>query len=221
MKQFDNKLKIFILIIIIILIGIYYFFIKKDDYTEISNANTLIINEQNNETEKTEEMNETEEKIIIHIIGAVKNEGIYELEIGSRIADSIEIAGGLTEDADIQNINLAYILEDGMKIYIPTKSDSPNEIIDNTEQYIYKENTNLTISENQQNSNKSTKNQKVNINTATQAELETLPGIGPSTALKIIEYRKENGKFRCIEDITKIKGIGESKYNKIKDLIKV
>ena len=100
-----------------------------------------------------------------------------------------------------------------------------NEIKDNTNIYISRESNNI---ENYNNSNKTTqnsksntniKNKKININTATQTELETLPGIGPSTALKIIEYRKQNGKFKKIEEISNINGIGENKYNKIKDLI--
>ena len=100
-----------------------------------------------------------------------------------------------------------------MKIYIPKKSEKSNEIQNNTNEYIVKENGNAKSSQNN--------NEKVNINTATQAELETLPGIGPSIAVKIINYRKENGKFAKIEDIKKVSGIGENKYSKIKELIKI
>lgn len=85
-------------------------------------------------------------------------------------------------------------------------------IVINTENYITKENLN---------SSNNTKISKVNINNATQTELETLPGIGPSTALKIINYRKEKGKFNKIEDIKNVNGIGESKFNKIKEFIKI
>ena len=126
------------------------------------------------------------------------------------------MAGGLKEDADLKQINLAYVLEDGMKINIPSKNESTNENTNedsnNTESYITKENLN---------SSNNTKISKVNINNATQTELETLPGIGPSTALKIINYRKEKGKFNKIEDIKNVNGIGESKFNKIKEFIKI
>lgn len=215
-----NKNKIIIIVIIIICIfGIYYFFIKEEDYLENnSNFNILISNEENSTKEqnllKTKD-NDRENKITIYITGAIKKEGVYEIDENSRIADCIEIAGGLNEDADINNINLAYILCDGMKIHIPRKNENVNEIQDNTKQYI------STESSNKENEKTNTKNTKVNINTATQTELETLPGIGPSTALKIIEYRKENGKFKSIEDIKNVSGIGDSKFNKVKDFIKV
>lgn len=215
-----NKNKIVIIAIITICIfGIYYFFIKEDDYLENnSNSNILILNEEN--SSKAENLLETkdnnkENKIVIYVTGAVKKEGIYEIEENSRIADCIEIAGGLNEDADINNINLAYILCDGMKIHIPRKNENINEIQDNTKSYI------SIDSNNKDNDKTNNKNIKVNINTANQAELETLPGIGPSTALKIIEYRKENGKFNNIEDIKNISGIGDSKFNKVKEFIRV
>ena len=194
--------------------------------------------------ENTDNQKETNEnKIIIHITGAIKKEGIYELKENSRIADAIEAAEGLTENANIQDINLAYVLEDGEKIHIPTKeeikqrnSETTEKSIDKTTIYVTKntggteksasnteKNTgNTNNSGNTKNNNSTTnKNEKININTATQAELETLPGIGPSTALKIINYRKENGKYKTIEDIKKVSGIGDSKYNKIKELIKI
>lgn len=221
MKRLNKKTTIVISIIIIFVIGMYYFFIKDKEYIE-SNSDFNILNEieeYNQEEEQKNKISDTEdkEKIVIYITGAVKNEGIYELDKNSRIADSIEKAGGLTEDANIDNINLAYVLEDGMKVYIPNNSDK-NELKDDTNIYVSKENDNTSSSKN---SNSNAQNNKININTATQAELETLPGIGPSIATKIINYRKENGKFTNIEDIKKVSGIGDSKYNQIKDLIKI
>lgn len=221
MQKINKKTIIFISIITIIIISIYNIFIKDKVYIE-NNSNISISNEEEKNT-KEEHINKTsntesKEKIIIYIAGAVKNEGIYELDENSRIADGIEKAGGLTEDANIKNINLAYILEDGMKVYIPHNSDN-NEIKDNDVNiYTDKEKDNKNTSKN---TNSNNKNNKININTATQTELETLPGIGPSIATKIINYRKENGKFANIEDIKKVSGIGDNKYEKIKDIIKV
>ena len=217
-----NKKTIIISIIIIFIIGIYYLFIRENDYLESSsNVNMLDTNEENEEMENKISDIEDKEKIIIYVAGAVKNEGIYELDENSRIADSIEKAGGLTEDANISNINLAYVLEDGMKVYIPKNSEK-NEMKDDTDIYVSKESENTdTNTSTKISKNTSTKNNKININTATQTELETLPGIGPSTAIKIINYRKENGKFTNIEDIKKVSGIGDSKYAQIKDLIKI
>ena len=200
MRKINKKTIIYILIVICVIL-VYYLFTRKEEYVENININM------------TSEENIEKNKIIIYITGAIKNEGIYEIEENSRIADSIEIAGGLREDANIEDINLAYVLEDGMKIHIPSINENINEIQDNTNEYITKENGDTKISNNS--------NEKININTATQTELETLPGIGPSTALKIVDYRKENGKFNTIEDIKKVNGIGENKFAKIKDLIKI
>ena len=136
--------------------------------------------------------------------------------MGSRIEDAIESAGGLTENADITKVNLAYVVEDGTKIKIPSASEEDigdEDIIDS------KSGDNIIIEENAVPSNNSP--QTININKATEKEFETLPGIGPSLASKIIEYRNQNGKFESIEDIKNVNGIGDNKYEKIKDLITV
>ena len=130
--------------------------------------------------------------------------------------------GGVKEDAYIEDINLAYKLEDGMKIYIPTKQEKDSNNImeipktEETEKYVTSSSGVSTKEETEKN-----EKQKININTATQTQLETLPGIGPSTAIKIITYRKEKGKFKTIEDIKEVNGIGDSKFEKIKDYITV
>lgn len=217
MQILNKKSIIFISIIIVCVIGTYYLFIKEKEY--IGNDSNLIISNgieketKENDTKDIEEKN----KIVVYIAGAIKNEGVYELEENSRITDIIEKAGGLTDDANINNINLAYILQDGVKVYIPKDNDK-NEIKDETNIYVSKENGESNIDNG---TSVETKNSKININTATQTELETLPGIGPSTATKIINYRKENGKFNSIEELKKVSGIGDSKYNKIKEMIRI
>lgn len=150
-------------------------------------------------------------KIIIHITGSVNKTGILVLPEGSRIADAIDKAGGAKEDADLNEVNLAYILQDGQKIYIPNKGDKAKL---ESQAYITKESGNKVVVD----ENKAV-NKKVNINTASQSELETLPGVGPSTAIKIIEYRQKNGKFQKVEDLQNIQGIGEAKIKNIKDSI--
>ena len=112
-----------------------------------------------------------------------------------------------------------------MKVYIPKNSDK-NEIKDDTSTYVSKGNANVDINTSTSKNtgvskNTNTQSNKININTATQTELEELPGIGPSIALKIIKYRDENGKFKTIEDIKKVSGVGDSKYAKIKDIISI
>ena len=148
--------------------------------------------------------------IIVYICGAVKENKIVKLKENSRINDAIEAVGGLTKNADLTNINLAYILEDGEKIYVPEKGELTQE---NSKSSSFDSTSSFSSSSN------SLKNNKININKATQTELETIPGIGPSLALKIINYREENGKFSSIEEIKKVSGIGDSKYNQIKDFI--
>ena len=211
MKNLNQKQKKIILVIILVIALItYYYLYTKNNTEEINNENLEITNNE------TQEESKEEEKIVVHITGAVNKEGIVELQEGARIADAIEKAGGTKENADIKNINLATILEDGMKVHIPTieETQANNENInveDNASSQIATETTNIT-------SNTKTQG-KININTATQGELDTLPGIGPSTAAKIIDYRKENGKFKSIEEIKEVSGIGDAKYEKIKELI--
>ena len=166
-------------------------------------------NETNNENNIDGEDEEVEE-IIVHITGEVNKPGIVVLKSNSRIADAINKAGGATKEADLNQINLAYILEDGQKIYIPNK----NEKIDEDE-YITEGNGN-NIGNNSQK-----EGEKVNINEAMQTELEELPGIGPSLASRIIEYREQNGDFKKIEELQNVKGIGDAKYNDIKDKVTV
>ena len=166
------------------------------------------IDSDNNAKEISNKIDETsievvEENIVIHIIGQVVNEGIVKLKEGSRVIDAIEAAGGITEEADLSLINLAYILQDGEKIYVPSVNDKEEF---ESSSYI-------------QTYGESKKELKVNINTANQTELEKIPGIGSSIAGRIIEYRNENGKFKGIEELKNVSGIGESKYNNIKSYV--
>lgn len=154
-----------------------------------------------------------ETKIVVHITGQVQKTGIVVLPEGARIADAIEKSGGLTKNANLDKVNLAYLLEDGQKIYIPSKYDKDDVA------YISSENGNGVIIENTNSQQKA--NKKVNINTASQGDIEVLPGIGPSIASKIIEYRQQNGKFKKLDDLKNVKGIGDAKFNIIKDYVVV
>ncbi len=214
MYSFSKKQKIIIGIILVIIsiILINYVYSRETSTFQNDDLNTY---EEKSEEETVEKTEETNKEIIVHIAGAVKTEGVVFLKEGDRINKAIEKAGGTTEEADMSQVNLAYQLEDGMKIYIPKKGENMEE------ESIQDDSVNSTNTEKATN-NKTTKNtSKININKATQEELENLPGIGPSTALKIISYREENGKFKSIESIKDISGIGEAKYNSIKDLITV
>jgi len=204
----ENKEKIIIAIIgIILIISIIIYFIDKDDeeYIEINNEIANIGTEE----EIQEEVEEYEE-MVLHIVGAVKNPGIVKIKEGSRIVDVIEAVGGITEDADTSKINLAYIVEDGQKIFIPSITD---EITEETEYVTSESGDNIIVDDNEG------ENIMVNINKATQTELETLPGIGPAMALRIIEHREQNGNFENIEEIKNVKGIGDAKFENIKNNI--
>lgn len=130
----------------------------------------------------------------------VKYPGVYELPEGSRIIDAIDIAGGYLPESDNQQINHAQKLSDEMVIYIPYKGEeavlaisSPSEIDDGL----------------------------IDLNTADESQLTTLPGIGPSKASAIIAYREENGPFAVPEDLKKVTGIGEKTFERLEDLIKI
>ena len=157
------------------------------------------------------------EIIVVHISGAVAKEGIVEISLGKRISDVIEKAGGLLENANLTRINLAFKVEDGMKIHIPTNEEIQNEVINQSDIKVSEDNIYLYNEDKIEKEEKI--NGKININTATQQKLDELPGIGESTAKKILVYRKENGKFEKIEDIKNLSGIGDAKFEQIKDLI--
>lgn len=179
------------------------------------------------ETKVQEEESNSDEELIVHITGAVNQEGVYGLKANSRISDAIEKAGGLTDKADIGLINLAYPLEDGMKIKIPFQGEdrsSTNESLEVNEekqnQMITKESGVTETGKEEKMSNGKTKTTtKVNLNTATLEQLDSLPGIGPAIAQRIIDYRKQHGKFTEIEQLKEVKGIGVSKFEQVKDYL--
>ena len=221
----ENKKKIIsIALVIALIIGfIIYMVINNQNDNEI-NFEELVTNQNNEENEqagKDSENNtqeETKKEIVVHITGEVKKEGVIYLKKGARIVDAIKEAGGETKEADLSQVNLAYELQDGQKIYIPNKNEKVS-------QYIISTNGETIDSNGANTGNESTSTSKegakVNINTATQNELDGLPGIGPALAQRIIDLREENGNFKSIEDIQNVKGIGDSKFDEIKDKIVV
>ena len=203
--SFKQKLAIGIVgALIIIGVGVYIYWANK---AEEYDFNDFYAN--------TEPDKKKENTIIVHITGEVKNAGIIELPEESRIADAIEQAGGVTENADLDEVNLAFVLSDGQKVYIPNKKEKE---LNEAKVYITAESGNNVIIKDKVEGGKK---QKVNINEAKQEELEELPGIGPSIAKKIIEYREQNGKFTSIDELQEVKGIGEAKFENIKEYITV
>lgn len=151
------------------------------------------------------------ETYYVHICGAVKKPGVYEVSSGARIFEIVEMAGGFTKEADEDYINQAASIEDGQQVYIPTKEEVLNGEFGDKE----------TLAGSGQIQSGTDNSGKININTATKDELCTLPGIGDAKADSIINYRTDHGKFQNIEELKEINGIKDAVYNKIKDKIVV
>lgn len=210
----DKQRKIVIIIGIVVVIIVMIFIYQKTDSKQILEQDDSSMMVQNSEksvqsNDNITRDNKEEGQIVVHVAGEVKSPGIVKLNEGERIEDAIEKAGGLTDNAQINNVNLAYVLEDGVKIIIPSK-DSIEE-----DKIINEDAGKGIIIENSYEENKI----MININKATESDFERLSGVGASLATKIIDYRNKNGKFSTIEDIKNVSGIGESKFNAIKDYI--
>ena len=191
-KILEYKKYIILGIILLTIIGVIVYFTSKnqekeeDFFDNFETTNTISEKKAN--------------KIKVHISGQVVNPGVIEIEEGSRIIDAIEEVGGLTEDANVDKVNLAYVLEDAMKIHIPSTNEEETSIIS---------------------TNQNNEELKVNINTANEEDLQKVSGIGSSIANKIVTYRKQNGKFKEVEDLKNVTGIGESKFESIKNYLYV
>lgn len=199
MEFFTKREQIAILSIVILILGVFGIkLLSQENESEIVGMKSIEDLEIVEEKDTTLELKP--QLIMVHISGQVYNPGIYELIEGDRIVDVVDLAGGLTKEADLDRINLAKKLNDEDKIYIPLVEEDV-----------------LFESETLQSTNN---NGKTNINNCSKQELEKLPGIGEVIAGRVIEYR-ENNRFKNIEEITNVSGIGDTKYNQIKDLITV
>ena len=198
---------IIITISIILSLGMIIFHsTKSSDILLDKNENTKISEkikaEDNDAVIEQDSAAVKNEKVVVYISGEVINPQVIEMKYGDRLIDAVEKCGGMTEKADKNAVNLALLLKDEDHYVIPKIG----------------ENLQLNTSSN----NKSLQNNNlVNINTADKTILISLPSIGEKTAEKIIQYRETNGNFKSIDDIKNINGIGEKKFEQIKDLITV
>lgn len=145
----------------------------------------------------------TPESLRVHVAGAVAEPGVYILPMEAIVAQAIEAAGGPLEEAILDMVNMAAVLENGQQIFVPVKGDSPSETYPSVP---------ITVPASAE---------KININAAPASKLESLPGIGPSLAKKIVEFRETHGPFVTIEDLLNVSGIGPAKLEGIKDLITI
>lgn len=155
----------------------------------------------------------TKTPILVNVVGAVPRPGLYELPEGSRVHNAVDAAGGLLAEADATGINLAAVLEDGQQLDIPFQDGAgPTPGI----------NTNLSITRTPSQVTPSpVSDDLLNINTATVDQLDNLPGIGPTTAQNIVDYRTEHGPFQRVQDLMNVPGIGPATFDRLKDLIAV
>ena len=185
-----------IAVVLLLLVAVGGLLPKKEEAVEeIEAVVTTVL------AEKTEVSTTQETVIFVDIKGAVKNPGVYQMKVGDRVKDALDAAGGLTEEADSQKVNLAKRLEDQMVIVVP-KVGAEAEAIP----------AGVTSKE-------EAKEGKVNINTATVEELKTLNGVGDKKAEAIIEYRKKNGSFKTKEDLMKVRGIGKKLFESFEERI--
>lgn len=206
-----SKDKILIGIAIIVLVGFGYYKSNSDNLnnnqiqTLVDTKSTESINEKSeNNTQKREDNSMT----MCQIDGCVNKPGVYSFKKDDRIKDIVELAGGFTQDADTKSVNLAMKLKDEMKIYIPSKTETSKA--QNNDRH---SSDIVTIKDNNSSN-------LVNINTADSNKLQTLPGIGPSKAKKIIEFREKN-QFKKIEEIKNVDGIGDKTFESLKSLITI
>ena len=184
--------------IIILVLGVKYFMGGSKELNK-NNDESIYVEEENTKVAIEKE------EFVVDIKGQVKKPNIYYLKEGSIVEDLINAAGGLTEEADLTTINRAEKLENHESLYIPSKNQE-NEV---------------EKSFNAVGNTSSTEGAYIDINKASEAELDSLPGIGLAKAKSIITYREEKGKFKTIEDIKNVSGIGEGVFEKFKDRIKV
>lgn len=211
LKSNWDKIKIIATITFIILAGTVYSVStmikggKADDRIELVVTDSVISTSDEADShfdssdDSTKDDSNTD--IYVHICGAVINPGVYQVPAGTRVYQALELAGGSSDDAYLSGINLADKLADGQKVYIPAEGENAEGILSTDSGDV--------------------QSVMININTASEAELMTLPGIGQSRAKDIINYRVKNGLFESIDDIMKVSGIKEAAFEKIKDLIKV
>ena len=220
MKNWCRKIKTWQLVVGvcgIVLLGIAVFLLvtqqEKEDkelLIETSSTTEVTVDTKKEQDQANDESKSA--KIYVDISGAVKQPGVYQLSEGARLFDLLKQAGGLTEDAAIQTVNQAMIIQDQQKIIILTQAQA--ESLDT-------ENINNGNLEEKSDENSPKDAEKLNINQADLTQLQQLSGIGEKKAQAIIDYRNENGSFKTIEDLAKVTGIGEKTVEKLRDSITI
>ncbi|WP_350299523.1 helix-hairpin-helix domain-containing protein [Peribacillus frigoritolerans] len=189
--------------------GIYFFLQQGEDPADTEDI--FSISEKEAEIEQSENETAAEPVIIkVDVKGAVKSPGIFTAQAGDRVIDLISAAGSFTDKADKNKVNFAQIVEDQMVIYVPEIGEEVTGSLENIPVGSYGDAATMGAS-----------GGLVNLNTATQEDLETLTGIGPSKANAILEYRETVGKFKEVDELKKVTGIGDKTFERLRDSISV
>lgn len=191
-------------ILITLLVGIYLMVNKKAQVDTTMWEETSLTTTAEAVTDATKERAET--MIYVDIKGAVKVPGIYQLKNQQRIWDALALAGGVSEEADTAQVNYAQKVKDQMIIYVPKKGESVAQSLETLQE-------SAPAQQNQE--------EKINVNTATEAELQTISGIGAKKAQEIIRFRDEQGPFKTVEELKNVPGIGEKTVERLKDMLTV
>lgn len=207
MKRKDIIISVVIAILLSIVMIFFNFSKKENVIIDKSNEKNITYNETQDDIKKDDETqviksDNNKSEVVVYISGQVKNPQVVTMKNGDRLVDAIEKCGGMSKDADTNAVNLALLLKDEAHYIVPKIGESIN--IQN----------NTTTSS-------TTQNSLININTADKNTLMNLPSVGEKTAEKIINYRDTNGKFNSINDLKNVSGIGEKKFEQIKDFITV
>ncbi len=136
------------------------------------------------------------QRLVVHVVGAVRRAGLYRLRDGSRVADAVARAGGPTRHADLAGVNLAAPLVDGQQVVVPRRAPSGSAV-----------------------EGAPASGSKVSLAVATVEQLDELPGVGPVTAQKIVDWRTAHGPFRSVDDLDQIPGIGPARIEQLRDLV--
>ncbi len=204
--EFVKKYRYYCLALLLVFGGVFYFYQQRNISSSVEEivpfAEEITPKNIEKDTKDTEKKIEVIENVIVDVKGAVKNPGVYELKKDSRVEVAIKAAGGVVGKGDITKVNLAEKLTDEMVVYVPV-------IGENMEIHSV-----ATSSEEK-------KSSVVNLNKATETDLQTLPGIGPAKATAIITYRTEHGDFKTVEELGEVSGFGDKTVERLKPLVTV
>ncbi|HLK56243.1 MAG TPA: ComEA family DNA-binding protein [Chthonomonadaceae bacterium] len=230
MEKLNRSQTLGLFVILALILGVVAFTAVKNGSAPATSGITLHetgASAANHRTDGTSEPTSETSEVVVHVAGAVQKPGVYHLKPEARNVDALQAAGGPTADANTNGVNLAAHVQDGAQLYIPTRSELPAGGMASAAPIVQGGKIGgKSVSKPSKQSGKVDKltdpsQGLINLNTADAAQLQRIPGIGPSMAERILAYRKESGGFRSPEDLKQISGIGESKFAKMKPFVTV